>query len=243
MKYVIINGSPRKKNTCAVIKQVKSNLEGKFEEICLQNEEIPLCVGCYACIKFGEEYCPHYDKINPIIKKIDSCDGIIIGSPVYAMNVTALLKNFFDHTAYLFHRPQFFTKKAVVVVTTAGAGHKKVAKYIDETLRHWGVNKVYKIAMTCGGKETLETKEIDKVSKKFFSDVKSNKIYSPKFGDIMFFDVWKAMAYSKNPIKADAKYWRETGLINEDFSPDVKLNFIKKGFSKVMFFILSRAIK
>jgi len=32
-------------------------------------------------------------------------------------------------------------------------------------------------------------------------------------------------------------------LINEDFSPDVKLNFIKKGFSKLMFFILKRAIK
>ena len=59
----------------------------------------------------------------------------------------------------------------------------------------------------------------------------------------MFFDVWKVMAKSDNPIKADAEYWNETGLINEDFSPDVKLNFIKKGFSKLMFFILKRAIK
>jgi len=243
MKYVIINGSPRKKNTCAVIKQIKSNLEGEFEEINLQKEKIPLCLGCYNCIVKGEEYCPHADKIAPIVEKINECDGIILGSPVYAMNVTALLKNFLDHTAYFFHRPQFFTKKAIVVVTTAGAGHKKVANYIDETLRHWGVNKVYKIAMACGGKETLETEEIDKVSKKFSNDVTSNKIYSPKFGDILFFDVWKVMAKSDNPIKADAEYWNETGLINEDFSPDVKLNFIKKGFSKLMFFILKRAIK
>lgn len=243
MKYLVINGSPRKKNTCAVIKQIKSNLEGEFEEIHLQREKIPLCLGCYNCITEGESYCPHFNQVNAIIEKIRSCDGIIIGSPVYAMNITALLKNFFDHTAYLFHRPQFFTKKAIVVVTTAGAGHKKVANYIDETLRHWGVNKVYKIAMACGGKETLDTKEIDKVSKKFSNDLKSNNMHSPKFGDIMFFNVWKAMAKSDNPIKADEKYWKETGLINGDFSPDVKLNFIKKGFSKVMFFILKRVIK
>jgi len=243
MKYVIINGSPRRKNTCAVIKQIKSNLEGEFEEIYLQKEKIPLCVGCYNCIVKGEKYCPHFSQINPIVEKINDCDGIIIGSPVYAMNVTALLKNFFDHTAYLFHRPQFFTKKAIVVVTTAGAGHKKVANYIDETLRHWGVNKVYKIAMACGGKEHLETEPIDKVSKKFFKDLKSNKLHSPKFGDILFFDVWKAMANTDEPIKPDVEYWNETGLINEDFSPDVKLNFIKKGFSKLMFFILSKFIK
>lgn len=243
MKYVIINGSPRKKNTCAVIKQVKSNLEGEFEEIYLQNEDIPLCVGCFTCIKLGEEYCPHFDKINPIIEKIKSCDGIIIGSPVYAMNVTALLKNFFDHTAYLFHRPQFFTKKAIVVVTTAGAGHKKVANYIDETLRHWGVNKVYKISMACGGKEYLETDEIDKTADKFFNDLKSKKLHSPKFGDIVFFDVWKAMVNSKDPIKADEEYWKKTGLIDEDFAPEVKLNIIKKLFSKAMFFIMSKVIK
>jgi hypothetical protein len=81
------------------------------------------------------------------------------------------------------------------------------------------------------------------VSKKFFKDLKSNKLHSPKFGDILFFDVWKAMANTDEPIKPDVEYWNETGLINEDFSPDVKLNFIKKGFSKLMFFILSKFIK
>ena len=33
MKYVIINGSPRKKNTWKVVKQVKKNLKGEFKEI------------------------------------------------------------------------------------------------------------------------------------------------------------------------------------------------------------------
>ena len=243
MKFVIINGSPRRKNTWSAVKHAKNNLDGEFEEIHLMKEKIPVCNGCYKCFEEGEEKCPHFDKINPIMEKINDAEGIIIASPVYAMNVSALLKNFIDHVAYLYHRPRFFTKKAMVIVTTAGAGQKDVANYIDETLRHWGVNKVYKIAIACGGKDNLETKEIDSVSQKFANDVKSNKLHSPTFKDIVFFDVWKAMAVSEVPIPADEKYWKETGFVNCDFSPEVKLNPVKKVFSKIMFAILKKVIK
>ena len=134
MKYVIINGSPRRKNTWKMVMQAKTNLKGDFEEIHLMKEKIPLCNGCFKCIVEDEEKCPHRDKVKPIVDKMMAADGIIVACPVYAMNVTALLKNFLDHTAYFYHRPEFFTKKALVVVSTAGAGQKDVAKYIDETL-------------------------------------------------------------------------------------------------------------
>ena len=51
------------------------------------------------------------------------------------------------------------------------------------------------------------------------------------------------MAFSKNPIKADKDYWFDNDLINYDFAPEVKLNIIKKVFSKIMFFILRHFIK
>ena len=242
MKYLIINGSPRRKNTYKIIKQAESNLDGEFEEIQLIEKQIPMCLGCMNCITIGEDKCPHSDKVRPIIEKIKECDGIIISSPVYALNVSALLKNFFDHTAYLYHRPQFFTKKALIVVSTAGAGHKKVAKYIDETLRHWGVNKVYKIALTCGGKETLETSKIDKTSIKFKKDTESKKLHSPKFVDLFYFNLWKSLAVSDNPLEADAEFWKSTGLVNYDYGAEVKLNIIKKVFGKIIFKFFKRVI-
>ena len=49
--------------------------------------------------------------------------------------------------------------------------------------------------------------------------------------------------FSKDPIKADKEFWFDTGLVNYDFSPDVKLNPIKKVFSKLMYFVLKRVIK
>ena len=243
MKYVIINGSPRRKNTWKMVEYAKNNLKGDFEEIHLMKEKIPLCNGCYNCIVEGEDKCPHNDKIKPIIDKMKEADGIIIACPVYALNVTALLKNFFDHTAYLYHRPEFFTKKALVVVSTAGIGQKDVAKYIDETLRHWGVNKVYKITYAYGAKDLPDIKNIDGISKKFGKDVGSKKLHGPKLGDIVFFDVWKAMALSNNPIEADKEFWFKNDLVNKDFAPEVKLNIFKKLFSKVMFLILKRVIK
>ena len=243
MKYLIINGSPRKKNTYRIVKQVMSNLDGEFEEINLIKQKIPMCNGCNRCIMESETECRHFETVNPIVEKISEADGLIITSPVYAMNVTGLLKNFFDHTAYIYHRPQFFDKKALVVVSTAGAGHKKVAKYIDETLRHWGFNNVHKIAMKCGGMEHLETKEIDRTAQKFRKDLESGKMHNPKFMDLVYYNIWRSMSLSENPIPGDKRFWQSTGLVNQDFSPIVKLNPIKKIFSKGMFFILKRVMK
>ncbi|WP_405304078.1 flavodoxin family protein [Methanobrevibacter sp.] len=243
MKYLIINGSPRKKHTWEMAKQAQSNLDGEFEEIQLMKEKIPLCNGCTNCIMESETECPHFDIINPIVEKINDCDGLIITSPVYALNVSGLLKNFIDHTAYLYHRPRFFDKKALVLVSTAGAGEKKVANYIDETLRHWGFNKTYKIAIKCGGKDALETKDINEISRKFNEDVKSEKMHSPKFINILYYNVWRAMASSSDPIEADKKYWETSGLINHEFSPDVKLNPVKKAFAKVMYSIMKKVMK
>ena len=243
MKYLIINGSPRKKNTWKIVNQARSNLNGEFEEIQLMKENIPICNGCFKCIIEGENKCPHYDKINPIIEKIRQCDGLIIASPVYALNVPALLKNLFDHTAYLYHRPEFFTKKALIVVSTAGAGQKSVAKYIDETLRHWGINKTYKITIACGGKDQLETEKINSIALKFKKDMESGKLHSPKFMDILYFNLWKALSVSENPIEADKEYWFKTGLVNYDYGPEVNLNFVKKAFSKILFLIFKKIMK
>ena len=47
MKYLIINGSPRKKNTWAIVNRIKDNLDGDFEEIHLSESNIPICKGCF----------------------------------------------------------------------------------------------------------------------------------------------------------------------------------------------------
>lgn len=98
MKIVILYGSPRKGDTYEIVDKVKSQLNVlstdhlEFDEVFLTDYDYGFCKGCYNCFEFGEDKCPHYNQINPIIDKIKACDGLIVTSPVYVLHVTAMLK-------------------------------------------------------------------------------------------------------------------------------------------------------
>ena len=249
MNYLIINGSPRRENTWKIVERIKdtlSNLDDSisFIEIDLIDEEIPSCVGCYNCFNTGETTCPHTDKIQPIVKQIKNCDALIITSPVYALNVTGLIKNFIDHLAYFYHRPEFFEKKAMIVVTTAGAAQKKVGKYMDETLECWGFNERYLLcfvhAHDAHGYLPLKTKQkVDKETRKFFNNVKNNKLKSPSLRALFYYNIWRAMAYNAH-IPYDSNYWKENNLLESEYYPKIPCNFIKKIPFKIFYRIMLR---
>ncbi|MHC1684528.1 MAG: flavodoxin family protein [Clostridiaceae bacterium] len=238
MKVLIINGSPRKGSTWELVKLVKESMlkqgQVEFEEVMLSELNLPSCKGCFNCFLYGEEKCPHSKIITPIVEKLISSDCLIITSPVYALNVSGLLKNFLDHTAYFFHRPYFFDKKALVISSTAGAGAKKVASYIEDILKFWGFNKVYKLSVIC---QSLQYKVSDKVKEKcytlgkvFYDDVASGKTYSPSLKRIMYYNLWRTLSLNwEDENAADRKYWRETGLIKYPYSTKVKVGAVKKG--------------
>lgn len=245
MNYLIINGSPRRKNTWEIVERAKQTLQetdndATFTEIDLINENIPPCIGCYSCFNNGEHTCPHADIIQPIVAKMKECDGLIIASPVYALNVTGLIKNFIDHLAYYYHRPYFFEEKAMVIVTTAGAGQKKVGKYLDETLENWGYNQRFKLCMvqvhTQQGYLPLDVKQkIDKETIKFYNSIHDNKLKSPRFKALIMYNVWRAMAKNGH-IAYDNKYWMENPmLIDDEYYSKVPCNVLKKIPMKIFY--------
>lgn len=245
MKYLIINGSPRRKNTWKIVERVKQNLKSldennSFKEIDLINENIPSCIGCYNCFNINENQCPHYDNIKKIVDEMIECDCLIITSPVYALNVTGVMKNFIDHLAYFYHRPYFFNKKAIVIVTTAGSGHKKVGNYLNETLRNWGFNERYELffvhAHDKHGYLPLKTKEkIDNVTKKFYEN--RNQLKSPSFKALFYYNLWRAMAYNGH-IPEDKNYWTKHDMLNDEYYPDIPCSSIKKIPFKIFYRIM-----
>ncbi|MGL4874067.1 MAG: flavodoxin family protein [Clostridium sp.] len=247
MKCVVIHGSPRRGNTWDVLNKVIENMkkteqEFEFEIIELAKEKIPNCSGCFNCILKGEELCPHKDKIKEIVEKIDEADGIIITTPVYAMNMTGTLKGFLDHIAYKFHRPTFFTKKALIIVTTAGAGHKKVANDISEVLSHIGINSIKKLPLAYRGIE-LNSKNkniIDKISKKFAIELKSNTVAKPNIKAIAMYNAWKAMAMNSDVESADYKFWKWKATREIVYEPKIKINFIHKIVGKISYKLMKK---
>ncbi|WP_455645757.1 NAD(P)H-dependent oxidoreductase [Methanosphaera sp.] len=247
MNYLIINGSPRRENTWKVVERIKDTLSDNdtshnFNEINLGDINLPQCTGCYNCFNNGEHTCPHHEIISPIVSAMKSCDGFIITSPVYALNVTGLVKNFIDHLAYFYHRPYFFKKKALIVVTTAGSGHKKVGDYLDETLRNWGYNERFKLcfihAHDGSGRLPLKTKKIiDKTTNQFYNSIAGNQLKSPDRKALFNYNLWRAMAYNAH-IELDNKYWIENNMMSSEFHPDIPCNVLKKIPYKIFYRIL-----
>ena len=85
MKVLLINGSPRKEgNTFVALTEFAQQLEKNG----IQREWVWSCTkpvrGGIACNSCHDNRCVFNDDItNSIIAKMEECDGLVIGSPVY----------------------------------------------------------------------------------------------------------------------------------------------------------------
>ncbi len=95
------------------------NPDVEYEVISLGTRPIEYCRGCWACMLKGA--CVHRrDALPEIMEKIRACDLLIIGSPVYEMQVSAQIKAFFDRTWMWIHCLGLLGKPAMTAVTTGG---------------------------------------------------------------------------------------------------------------------------
>lgn len=88
MKVLLINGSPRREgNTytalCEVARQLK--VQGIESEIVwVGTRPVRGCIACGKCKQQGDNRCVFDDDVtNEVIGKMEQCDAIIVGSPVY----------------------------------------------------------------------------------------------------------------------------------------------------------------
>lgn len=88
MKVLLINGSPRKEgNTYTALAEAAGQLEKngiETEIFWIGNKSIHGCIACCQCKKRGGNRCVFGEDItNEVIAKMEQCDAIILGSPVY----------------------------------------------------------------------------------------------------------------------------------------------------------------
>jgi len=104
VKILGVSGSPRKgRNTDFLVKSALDaaakvgDVETEF--VSLADYNIAPCNGCNHCLK--EDKCPIEDDMQVLAEKLLEADGIILGSPVYYMTVSGILKNLMDRSRYL----------------------------------------------------------------------------------------------------------------------------------------------
>ncbi|MEN6341016.1 MAG: flavodoxin family protein [Methanospirillum sp.] len=132
LNVVAINGSPRKDgNTAVLLRRILDALESEdiaTELVQIGGRTVRGCRDCRRCFENRDRRCAHGDDIvNDCIEKMIGADGIVLGSPVYFLDVTAEMKALIDR-AGLVSRANggLFGRKAataVAAVRRSGANH------------------------------------------------------------------------------------------------------------------------
>lgn len=104
MKVLAINGSARKNgNTSILIQCILQNLnkaDVETEVINLAENPIQPCKACFGCA--GKGNCVfHTDHFREIFEKMKQADGLILGSPVYAANISANIQALLERSAVI----------------------------------------------------------------------------------------------------------------------------------------------
>jgi multimeric flavodoxin WrbA len=236
-KIIAIVASPRKKSTWAVVQQFEKSLREKidvdFEFVFLKDINIQPCRGCFLCLTKGEEYCPHNDDRDMLVKKILDADGEIMATPNYSLQVTAILKNFLDRIAYTFHRPCFFHKRFMGIVTQGATGGGGILKYFKNLAQYTGYihvpGFVVNTAMprTAADQRTAD-RMIEAGANRFVRALKGPDSPRPPLVMVAIFRLVRSMyrAVPDDSLK-DVHYFRNNGWFTAGYYYPVRLGPVK----------------
>ncbi len=102
MKVLMINGSPHEHGcTDAALRELEKTLrsEGLETEIFWVGQEpIAGCRACGACAKLGR--CVVNDRVNELAARLEACDALVLGSPVYYAGPSGQITAFLDRLFY-----------------------------------------------------------------------------------------------------------------------------------------------
>lgn len=132
IKVVAINGSARAEgNTADLLARVTGALEQEdiqTETHSLAQETFRGCVGCGLCFENKNRRCAvESDGLNDLLAKLILSDGILLGSPVYFADCSAILKGLIERCGMVARANDNLLRRkvgaAVAAVRRAGAVH------------------------------------------------------------------------------------------------------------------------
>lgn len=226
MEITIIHGQMHKGSTYHITEQITNKINTKeavVHEFYLPKDMPYPCNGCFRCIKEGEQYCPHYEKICKILQSMEDSEVILIDSPTYCFSMTGQLKSLFDHFGFMWltHRPRerMFHKTGIAISTAAGAGAKKVTRAIKEQFFWMGVSRCYQVPITVGASSWNEvsTKKKNKIEKSTnYIAKKVNKNKSSSLHLKLLFLLFRLAQKANEWNATDKNYWREKGWLEKE---------------------------
>jgi multimeric flavodoxin WrbA len=140
MKQVVIfNGSPRMDGNIATIVNTigrgAQDAGGEVKTYTLFKMKFMACQSCFQC-RLEKGDCAINDEITAALKKVKTADAVVIGSPIYMMQMTGPVKNLYDRFFPLMdtnYKPRYGTKKLLTVYSQGMADPHMFESYFEYT--------------------------------------------------------------------------------------------------------------
>jgi len=221
MRVLAIMGSPRRGDSYRLTQGIEEAMRGmgevEFEYLWLRDANLAMCRGCYNCLLRGEEHCPLDDDRAEIERRMLAADGVLFASPVYAMSMTALLKNLLDRLSYTMHRPRFFAQKAFIVVTAGAAGAKETAQTIA-AVHFMGFEMVGRLATIVlpeprtAAEQRQTRSQVQRAARRFHRALTRTGPRTLTLTELILFRIHQvAYTYLKDTLVADHEHFQERG--------------------------------
>lgn len=137
MKVLMLNGSPRANgNTARALEEMKRVFEeggAEVEIIQVGNKPVRGCIACGKCAEKGS--CVFEDLVNETAPKFESCNGLVIASPVYYASANGSLVAFLDRLFYSSH----FDKRMKVGASVAVARRAGTTATFDQLNKYFTI--------------------------------------------------------------------------------------------------------
>ena len=131
MKITILNGSPRKGNTAAMVAAFAEGAQAaghEVETIQVGKLKINGCLACEYCHGKGEGKCIQKDDMEKVMPAYKDCDMVVFASPIYYFDVTAQLSAAIQRV-YAIGKPPKATKAALLLSSASGFYDAAIAQY------------------------------------------------------------------------------------------------------------------
>jgi multimeric flavodoxin WrbA len=138
-KVVLFNGSPRMDgNIATVLNTVARGAQDAGAEVktfVLFKMKFMACQSAFKC-RIGDGSCSINDEITAALEKVKVADAIVIGSPIYMMQMTGPVKNLYDRFFPLTdvnYQPRYGTKKLLTVYSQGVEDPHMFESYFEYT--------------------------------------------------------------------------------------------------------------
>ncbi len=169
IRILAINGSPHANgNTATLMRWAAEGCQkagAVVDWLHIAAVDIGYCQGCFFCLRTGR--CVRTDDLSSVLTRVDTADGLIVGSPVYEGAPTAQLKCLMDRVALLaLYFARFDSKLTLGVATSGLAPCGKTAKAAAGAFgSSVGVLKAH-VASLKAGYRTLNEKEWPRLARR-----------------------------------------------------------------------------